>query len=248
VRSVGEPLDVLAVGRAGVVTSAAEYGLRAAVTDLVADPDADAVASARILWLSGIGLCEESGRSAHLTAVAARNTASEHGAVTVLSLDYRAGAWPSSLSARAAYAELLPRISIVIGTREEAEVAVGYREPDEATFALLETGIRLAIVKSGANGVLARDRRARITVPAAPSFGPVSVAAGTERADAAADAFGGALCFGLIEGWPLERTIRFAVAAEAIVASRRGGDDAMPTYEETDARMAWAAGREGLDV
>jgi len=64
----------------------------------------------------------------------------------------------------------------------------------------------------------------------------------------AGEAFGGALCFALIQDWTLERIIRFAAAAEAIVASRAGCVDAMPTYEETDARMLWAVEALGRDA
>ena len=45
----------------------------------------------------------------------------------------------------------------------------------------------------------------------------------------AGDAFGGALCHGLLAGWDTERVMRFANAAGAIVASRLACSDAMPT-------------------
>ena len=45
----------------------------------------------------------------------------------------------------------------------------------------------------------------------------------------AGDAFGGALCHGLLADWDLERMIRFANAAGAIVAGRLACADAMPT-------------------
>jgi 5-dehydro-2-deoxygluconokinase len=48
----------------------------------------------------------------------------------------------------------------------------------------------------------------------------------------AGDAFGGALCHGLLSGWPLAEIIGFANAAGAIVASRRGCSTAMPTAAE----------------
>jgi 5-dehydro-2-deoxygluconokinase len=53
----------------------------------------------------------------------------------------------------------------------------------------------------------------------------------------AGDAFGGALAHGLLAGWPLERTIRFANAAGALVASRLGCADDMPTSAEVDALL-----------
>ena len=54
----------------------------------------------------------------------------------------------------------------------------------------------------------------------------------------AGDAFGGALCHGLLAGWDIERVMRFANAAGAIVASRLACSDAMPTAAEVNELLA----------
>ena len=54
----------------------------------------------------------------------------------------------------------------------------------------------------------------------------------------AGDAFGGALCHGLLAGWDLERTMRFANAAGALVASRLACADAMPDEDEVESILA----------
>ena len=54
----------------------------------------------------------------------------------------------------------------------------------------------------------------------------------------AGDGFGGALCHGLLAGWPLERCLRFANAAGAIVASRLECSTAMPTTAEVEQLLA----------
>jgi 5-dehydro-2-deoxygluconokinase len=54
----------------------------------------------------------------------------------------------------------------------------------------------------------------------------------------AGDGFGGALCHGLLSGWPLERVLRFANVAGAIVASRLECSTAMPTTAEVEAVLA----------
>jgi len=48
----------------------------------------------------------------------------------------------------------------------------------------------------------------------------------------AGDGFGGALCHGVLSGWRLEETLRYASAAGAIVASRLSCSEAMPTDDE----------------
>ena len=50
----------------------------------------------------------------------------------------------------------------------------------------------------------------------------------------AGDAFGGALCHGLLADWALEKMMRFCNAAGAIVASRLACADAMPTEDEVN--------------
>ena len=50
----------------------------------------------------------------------------------------------------------------------------------------------------------------------------------------AGDAFGGSLCHALLSGWDAEKTIRYANAAGAIVASRLACADDMPTREEVE--------------
>jgi 5-dehydro-2-deoxygluconokinase len=77
--------------------------------------------------------------------------------------------------------------------------------------------------------VLARTRDELIEVPPMP----VDVLNGL----GAGDGFGGALCHGLLAGWPLERTLRYANAAGAIVASRLECSTAMPTPDEVEALL-----------
>ena len=89
------------------------------------------------------------------------------------------------------------------------------------------TGVELAIVKQGPRGVLGKTKHSAVTV--APN--EVDVVNGL----GAGDAFGGSLCHGLLNGWPLEKTLRYANAAGAIVASRLECSTAMPTAAEVAA-------------
>jgi 5-dehydro-2-deoxygluconokinase len=107
---------------------------------------------------------------------------------------------------------------------------VGDLEPDEAAEALLALGPDLAIVKLGPKGVLARSATEHCVVP------PVEIE--VVNGLGAGDAFGGALCHGLLSEWDLERTIRFANAAGALVAGRLGCADDMPTAEEIEELLA----------
>ena len=63
----------------------------------------------------------------------------------------------------------------------------------------------------------------------------------------AGDAFGGSLCHGLLSGWPLEKVLRYANAAGAIVASRLECSTAMPTLAEIETLLAGGDPNADLD-
>ncbi|MEQ4300174.1 5-dehydro-2-deoxygluconokinase [Plantactinospora sp. B6F1] len=183
--------------------------------------DLPAIRTAGVFWFTGTGLCELPSRDAHFAALGARGRAPN----TVFDLDYRPGFWPSRDDARAAYESALRYATVAVGNLDECATAVGEREPHAAAAALLARGVRLAVVR-GPSGVLARTADEVVEVPPVPIEVRNRLGAG--------DAFGGALCHGLLAGWPLDRTIRFGNAAGALVASRLGGSAAMPTGAEVD--------------
>jgi len=118
-----------------------------------------------------------------------------------------------------------------VGNLDECEIATGLREPRACAEALLEAGVELAVVKQGPKGVLAVHRDG--TTAEVPPV-PVEVLNGL----GAGDAFGGSLCHGLLSGWELAKTMRFANAAGALVASRLACSTAMPTESEVEDLLA----------
>jgi 5-dehydro-2-deoxygluconokinase len=199
--------------------------------DMTIEPgelDLDAIRTARIFWVTGTGLSDEPSRSATLAALEAR----ARSGITVLDLDYRPMFWPSRDAAGAAMREALAQVTVAIGNLDECETAVGVREPRAAAGALRAGGLELAVVKQGPKGVLAVDGGTTVEVPPVP----VEVVNGL----GAGDAFGGALCHGLLRGWELERMMRFCNAAGALVTSRLACADAMPSEEEVDAMLGEA--------
>ncbi|MFF8595389.1 5-dehydro-2-deoxygluconokinase [Streptomyces sp. NPDC015220] len=200
--------------------------------------DLGAIRDARIFWITGTGLSEEPSRSATLAALEARAGAG----TTVFDLDWRPVFWPQGGSgsppgaeqARPYYAEALRHATVAVGNLDECEIATGVREPEACAEALLAAGVELAVVKQGPKGVLA-VRRDGARAAVAPV--PVEVVNGL----GAGDAFGGALCHGLLSGWDLAATMRYANAAGALVASRLACSAAMPTGAEVDGLLARAA-------
>ncbi|MEU3599373.1 5-dehydro-2-deoxygluconokinase [Streptomyces sp. NPDC006798] len=185
--------------------------------------DLDAIRRARVFWTTGTGLSAEPSRGATQTALAHRDRAG----ITVFDLDWRPMFWRDPETARPYYREALRFATVAVGNVDECEIATGEREPEAAARALLAAGVELAVVKRGPEGVLAlRSDGARAEVPPVP----VEVVNGL----GAGDAFGGALCHGLLAGWPLERVTRYANAAGAIVAARLACSSAMPYGAEVE--------------
>ncbi|MDX6762004.1 5-dehydro-2-deoxygluconokinase [Streptomyces sp. F8] len=191
--------------------------------------DLEAVRAARVFWMTGTGLSEEPSRAAALAALRARGRSG----TTVFDLDWRPMLWREK--PQPYYERALAHATVAVGNPQECEIATGESEPYAAARALLAAGVELAVVKRGPEGVLALHRDGT-AVEAAPV--EVEVVNGL----GAGDAFGGALCHGLLAGWELERVVRYANAAGAIVASRLACSSAMPFAHEVEEVLGRAGG------
>jgi 5-dehydro-2-deoxygluconokinase len=191
----------------------------------IADVDLDAVVEAPIFWVSASALSKDPIASAVSAMLSARRRRSH----TILDLDYRPTFWTSRAAAEAGTGAAIGSCTVAIGNRAECEVAVGTADPVEAARRLLDRGVHLAIVKQGGDGVLVATSDGSTTIPPHP----VTVVCGL----GAGDAFGGAVCHGLLAGWDPVRLVTFANVSGAIVASRRLCSDAMPFEHEVLERL-----------
>ncbi len=180
------------------------------------------IKDARLFWTTVTGLSQEPSRAAHFAAWETR----ARKPLTVLDLDYRPSFWPSREAARTQVQRALPHVTVAVGNLDECDTAVGTTDAEKAAQALLDVGVELAVVKRGPDGVYAKTRTETVEVP------PIRV--DVVNGIGAGDGFGGALCHGLLAGWPLDRTIRFANAAGAIVTTRLECSSAMPTTQEVE--------------
>lgn len=193
------------------------------------DITVDVVREAQILWISQGSLAHGSTAQACLDWMGMRSR-DQH---TILDLDYRPSLWTSIDEARAMASTAISLATVVVGNREECLVAVGTDDPDNAADRLLDAGVRLAIIKMGAEGSLWATANERVRVPAMR----VNVVCGL----GAGDAFGGALCHGLLSGWDIDAMGRAANAAGALVSTRLTCADAMPDVSELSTWMGAAA-------
>ena len=190
--------------------------------------DLDAIREARIFWTTGTGLSDEPSRTATTAALEARGDSE----ITVHDLDFRPSFWPVPGEAGDLQRRALEHATVAVGNREEATIVVGEGEPEAQAERLLGLGLDLAVVKLGPNGVLVAWTGGIERIPPVP----VDVVNGL----GAGDAFGSALCHGLLEEWDIATTIRFANAAGAYVATQLACADAMPNEDQVRALMSHA--------
>jgi 5-dehydro-2-deoxygluconokinase len=186
----------------------------------VEDLDLDAIRNANIFWTTGTGLSDEPSRSATLAALEERRR-KQH---TIHDLDYRPSFWSSPEDAGKYQRIALGLVSVAVGNQEECAVAVGPGTPEDQAARLLDLGLEFAIVKMGPDGVMIAwsDGSERV--------GPLEI--DVVNGLGAGDAFGGALCHGLLLGWDPPAVLHFANAAGAYVAGQLACADAMPTERQ----------------
>jgi len=189
----------------------------------VGDVDVEVAASVPVLWVPAGALSAEPSRGTVHELLSLRGRRAH----AVLDLDWRPQLWDAPASATREVVRALGQATLAIGNRAECEIAVGTAEPHEAVDRLLALGLDAAIVKLGGDGVLvatADGRREQV-----PPY-PVEVVCGL----GAGDAFGGALCHGLLSGWDIVDCARYGNAAGAVVAGRLMCADDMPTFGDLE--------------
>ncbi|HVL66175.1 MAG TPA: 5-dehydro-2-deoxygluconokinase [Vicinamibacterales bacterium] len=180
------------------------------------------IADTRVVFLTGTGLSEDPSRTATLFAA---ETARAHGRTVLVDIDYRPGLWPSPEAFGVNVRALLARADLAIGTEEEVCAASGTDDPAEAARRLLDLGVPVLILKRGSEGavIYRRDRE-----PAAVAPFRVEVL----NVLGAGDAFASGFIHGYVNGMPLEEAVRLGNAVGAIVVTRHGCANFMPTLPE----------------
>ena len=183
------------------------------------------VGESRVVFVTGTGLSHEPARAA---TFAAATTARAAGVPVVVDLDYRADQWESAPEFAAQIQTLLGSATLAVGTEEELAAASGTPDASSGAAMVLESGIDALVLKRGQRGATVfRPRAAPADV--APFTVEVLNVLG------AGDAFASGLLYGYLQGWPLERAARMGNACGAIVVTRHGCANFMPTLDEVGA-------------
>jgi 5-dehydro-2-deoxygluconokinase len=186
------------------------------------------VADSRVVFVTGTGLSHEPARAATLQAASAARSAR---VPVVVDIDYRPDQWDDAAAFASHMRTLLQSATIAVGTEDELAAAAATDDVEEGASILLTSGIQALILKRGARGSTV-FRPDRSPVDAAPF--PITVL----NVLGAGDAFASGFLYGYLQGWPLERAARMGNACGAIVVTRHGCANFMPTLDEVSAFIA----------
>lgn len=187
------------------------------------DVRAAPVADSRIVFVTGTGLSHEPSRSA--TRLAAE-TARAHDTLVVVDVDYRPDQWAGPHAFAEAMADLLTHADVAIGTEEEIVAAAGDADLERAIAGVRAAGPGTVVVKRGPRGATVFDAGRRTDVP--------GFAVDVLNVLGAGDAFASGFLQATLGGATAVEAARVGNAAGAIVVTRHGCANFMPTAAELE--------------
>ncbi|MBX2819024.1 MAG: 5-dehydro-2-deoxygluconokinase [Rhodothermaceae bacterium] len=197
----------------------------------------------KVIVLSGNALSRDPSKTSTLFAA---EHANQIGVPLFLDLDFRADQWFDPRAYGVMVRALLPRVKVVIGTEEEV-LAASLRDSSQVTIkhqqisapeikgnidtaiqTILERGVEVLIVKRGSDGCSVFEKgKSEVRVPGFPVEVLNVLGAG--------DAFAGGFTYGFLQGWDWYKACRMGNACGAIVVTRHGCANFMPTLDEVHA-------------
>jgi 5-dehydro-2-deoxygluconokinase len=208
------------------------------IDDVLAAP----VADCEVFQFAGTNLSKEPSRSATMFAA---ELARQAGAKVVFDIDFRPDQWHDIRAFGVVARSVMPMVDVVIGTEDEINAAtITSQEQMELTHSQVsdakvigdtETAIK-RMLQLGPEAVVEKvgSRGARIHLPSgevidAPGF-PVEI----YNILGAGDAFGAGFLYGLVHDWGWYKSARLGNACGAIVVTKHGCANFMPTLPEVE--------------
>ena len=209
------------------------------IDDVIASP----IKESRAVLISGTGLSKEPSRSATLFAAEQAKSMERQ---VFLDLDFRSDQWHDPRAYGINIRSALRNIDIAIGTEEEIKAAsltdisqVSVEDSqisnpniegdlNAAIANILNVGPNALVVKRGSDGADIHLKNGKVIH--APPF-PVEI----YNTLGAGDAFASGFIYGILNGWDWQKSARLGNATGAIVVTRHGCANFMPTLPEVNA-------------
>ena len=195
--------------------------------------DCEFAASGRMFVTNGTSLCASPSRE---SAYMAMEHAKSEGCRVVLDVDYRAMSWKSKEQAGLAIRLALPFVDVLIGNQLELMLAAGVDDLHLAIAKLRSSSVSVLVSKLGELGtrVLTRDEEVYLQ----PYKVDVTSTIG------AGDGFASGFLYGLLQGFPILKSLHYGNASAAIVVSRLSCSEAMPRLHEVEEMIGRVKERE----
>lgn len=131
----------------------------------------------------------------------------------------------SKEEAKSALREFLPYVDILLTGLEEAELLLDTNNPLEIIEKSKAFGISYVAIKQGENGSIGYHDGQYIEAPAVKAKKVVDTVG-------AGDGFDSGFIYGVINNWPLERTLKLANTIGSMVVSVSGDNEGLPYLED----------------
>ncbi len=208
------------------------------------------VTDCKVFQFAGTNLSKDPSRSATIYAA---ELARQSGAKVALDVDFRPDQWHDLRAFGVAIRSVLPLADLVFGTEDEINAALirdqGHivvkdaqvsdtrvkGDLSESIAAILKYGPEALVIKTGSRGAivyLANGEKIEV-----PGF-PVQVL----KILGAGDAFAGGFLYGYVHDWGWYRSARLGNACGAIIVTKHGCANFMPTMAEVQAFAAAGGG------
>lgn len=172
---------------------------------------------ARIIHSSAISLAISA--SMRETVLSAAEIARQSGTLFSFDTNLRLNLWTLD-EARNAINDILPLVSIVMPSVDEAELLTGHQDPNAIVDHFLGRGANIVVLKLGDRGAIIADGDKRHKIPPAPSSAADSTGAG--------DSFAGAFLAYYLEIENLQRAGELAAIVAAGTVGGLGAVDPIP--------------------
>ncbi|MBD1378917.1 sugar kinase [Bacillus sp. IB182487] len=155
--------------------------------------------------------------------------AKKHGLKISFDPNIRLRMW-SKEEARSVLSKILPHVDILLAGDEEMEIIIGEKDPKTIIEKTKDLGISFIAVKQGDKGSVGYYNGEVFEAP------PVKAAKVVDTVGAG-DGFNAGVLYGVLQSWPLDKTLNFANTIGSMVVGIVGDNEGLPYYEDVQEKL-----------
>jgi 2-dehydro-3-deoxygluconokinase len=155
--------------------------------------------------------------------------AKKHGLKISFDPNIRLRMW-SKDKAREVLSKILPHVDILLAGDEEMEIIIGEKDPKAIIEKVKELGVSYIAIKQGEKGSVGYHNGEMIESPSIKATKVVDTVG-------AGDGFNAGFIYGIVQNWPLDKTLKFANTIGSMVVGVLGDNEGLPYYEDVQERL-----------